>query len=128
MSKMQLPKMEQNMGLMDRIVRSAIGGALVMNWANRESEGKAGPWSRLSGAIGAAFLTYGVTGWDPLLTVAHLNTLPGSERNIARRAQDALPETQDLVWLSQQVTGNGQRVLDKGLEQGRQILKGMSAR
>ena len=64
-----LPK---NMGKIDRIIRSAIGGALLANGLNRGES----PLCRLGAIIGGAFLFYGLTGYDPLLQATNSTTLP----------------------------------------------------
>jgi Protein of unknown function (DUF2892) len=86
-SKIDVP---QNMGLMDRVIRSAIGGALVMNCVNHPMSAL----SKLGGFIGSAFLFYGVTGYDPLLKASKTSTLPKENQKIG---EDGVPEQKDFA-------------------------------
>jgi uncharacterized membrane protein len=83
---------EQNMGTMDRIIRSAIGGALLINGLTHPEQG---PWNLVSSIIGGAFVIYGLTGFDPLLSALDVNTQPGHERNIANRMRTVTPRMRE---------------------------------
>jgi len=71
----------QNMGQMDRIIRSAIGGALLANGLFRPTS----MLYRLGGLIGGAFIFYGITGYDPLLQAADTTTLPEDTNNLMNK-------------------------------------------
>lgn len=76
----------QNMGQMDRIIRSAIGGALLMNGLARS----ASLLCRIGALIGGAFIIYGVTGYDPLLQATDTTTLPEDNNNLIRKTKNQL--------------------------------------
>jgi uncharacterized membrane protein len=73
----------ENMGQMDRIIRSAIGGALLVNGLKNPSSFLC----RLGSFIGGAFIFYGITGYDPLLQVTNSTTLPGDKQNLIKKIQ-----------------------------------------
>lgn len=75
----------QNMGQRDRIIRSSIGGALLMNGLARP---KSSLLCRIGALIGGAFIFYGVTGYDPLLQATDTTTLPADNKNLIRKAKN----------------------------------------
>lgn len=79
-------KPEQNMGLMDRIVRSALGGAMLMWTMNKE---QTSAFDKAIGVVGGAFLVYGLTGWDPLLQAFDSTTKAGDDRNVLNKAKNS---------------------------------------
>jgi hypothetical protein len=91
MARVPIPNIEQNMGIMDRIVRGAIGGMLVMNFihslTDREEPEEVDTLSRIGGIVGGAFIIYGLTGWDPLLKLFNTNTQPGNMQNLMNRTR-----------------------------------------
>lgn len=72
-----------NMGQMDRIIRSAIGGALLMNGLTRPTS----LLCRIGALIGGAFIFYGITGYDPLLQATDTTTLPHDNKNLIQKAR-----------------------------------------
>jgi uncharacterized membrane protein len=74
----------QNMGQMDRIIRSAIGGALLVNGLKNPSSFLC----RLGSFVGGAFIFYGITGYDPLLQATNTTTLPGDDQNLVTKIQN----------------------------------------
>jgi uncharacterized membrane protein len=82
-------KLPQNMGQMDRIIRSAIGGALLMNGLARP----ASLLCRIAALIGGAFIFYRVTGDDPLLQATDTTTLPEDNKNLIRKAKNQLSKS-----------------------------------
>ncbi|HEY9686194.1 MAG TPA: DUF2892 domain-containing protein [Coleofasciculaceae cyanobacterium] len=91
MARVPIPGIEQNMGILDRIVRGTIGGMLVMNFihglSDREELEEVDTLSRISGIVGGAFVIYGLTGWDPLLKIFNTNTQPGNLQNLFNRTR-----------------------------------------
>lgn len=94
-SQLRVPTVDQNMGLMDRIVRAAIGGALLMNYLNettgapeKTQKKEISAWTRFSGLLGGAFVIYGLTGWDPLFSLLKTSSHPGDEHNMANLGKE----------------------------------------
>jgi len=78
---------KRNMGTVDRIIRSLIGGALIANGIiNAHS---------LSGMLkafaGGAFIINGISGFDPLLKASGSSTIPGAEDNIINKIKMRSP-------------------------------------
>jgi hypothetical protein len=91
MARIPIPYIEQNMGIMDRIVRGTIGGMLMMNFihglTDRAETEEVDTLSRIGGMVGGAFIVYGLTGWDPLLKLFNTNTQPGNMQNLLNRTR-----------------------------------------
>ncbi len=70
---MTFPK---NMGLADRIIRSAIGGGIIAAYATGKIKGPAGLGLLLLSGI---FLTTSATASCPVYTAAHISSLSSDE-------------------------------------------------
>jgi uncharacterized membrane protein len=78
----------QNMGPADRVVRSTLGGAMLVNGLKHLDHS----WlRRLETGIGGLFLLYGVTGFDPLLKALGVSTVPGAEDNVLNQLKQVAP-------------------------------------
>lgn len=72
----------QNMGTVDRMVRGLLGAAMLLHGLVTENKTV---FNRIELVVGGAFLTYGITGFDPLLTVWGVTTKPGDTDNLVNR-------------------------------------------
>lgn len=88
-----------NMGPIDRIVRGTLGGLLFINGLSHLNNSRIRPLETL---VGGAFLTYGLTGFDPLLKKLGASTIGGDEKNILNRLKQAMPGQGINPMLSQQ--------------------------
>ena len=86
MRNMHMPELHQNMGTTDRVIRAAIGTALVMNWVTKD---KPSLVCKIGGIIGSAFLVYGVSGWDPVLHALRTNTYSHDTENVVNKLRSA---------------------------------------
>lgn len=82
----QMMNLPQNMGMTDRLVRSALGGMLMMSGLDHMNHPF---YSRITMGIGGAFIFYGLTGFDPLLKLFGVTTHPGDTNNVIDKVKSS---------------------------------------
>lgn len=81
-------QLQQNMGITDRVVRGLLGSVMLVNGLRHLGNSKV---RKVEAAVGGAFLTYGITGFDPLLSAFGATTIAGTENNVFNQLRAALP-------------------------------------
>lgn len=81
-------QLQQNMGTADRVIRGVVGTFLLANGLQHIGNS---PLRKVEASVGGAFLAYGITGFDPLLSAFGATTIPGNELNVLNLARHALP-------------------------------------
>lgn len=79
---------QQNMGPTDRLVRTIAGSLLLLNGFQHIGNS---PLRKIEAVIGGLFLTYGATGFDPLLSAFGASTIAGKNNNIFNLIRAAFP-------------------------------------
>jgi hypothetical protein len=77
-NKLDPRRIPKNMGMVDRIARGLIGGVMMLSAITSPRQNL---WSRITMFAGGAFMVYGLSGYDPLLSAAGTSTF--SERQEA---------------------------------------------
>jgi hypothetical protein len=107
-----------NMGPTDRSIRGVLGLimlAMGLFGSHRNL------WSGLGVGVGAAFLIYGITGYDPLLKLFGASTRKEADNHLINLAKQALPGHGDKPMTVQQPMPRSS-IRRREIEQGLQTL------
>lgn len=82
------PLLEVNMGQNDRLIRGALGAVMFLNGVMQP---RSNALTRFLSGVGGAFLLYGVTGFDPLLRLFGVSSIPGRNNNVMNKLKKSAP-------------------------------------